>query len=113
MSTNLWKIGSKYTNYVMFAVWLLAFISQLMSLLEIRRDVNILIWIYVVFYFGSFVDFVIAIFYFLSYEKAYSSEQSNTNYTAAVAMKESVREEFQEFSFTNFVNFTIIKFYYE
>ena len=93
MSTNFWKF-TKYTNYVMFSVWIFAFISQLLSLLEIRRDVNIIIWTYVIFYFSSFVNFVISIFYLIAYDSAYSSEQSNTNYTAAVAMKESVREEF-------------------
>ena len=73
MSTNFWKF-TKYVYYLSFSIWTFAFISQLLSLLEIRRDVNLLVWLYVIFYFSSFVNFIIAIFYFIAYEKAYSSE---------------------------------------
>ena len=83
-------------NYIILTIWFIAAISQLMSIFDIRRDVNVLIWLYLVFYSLPVVDFIISIFYFLAYDTAYTGVEAgstSSTYAASVIVKETVWKE--------------------
>ena len=72
MDTNWWKLASQTMSYVTLSVWGLAAITQLLATFGIMADINLLVWMYVVFFVGMLATGVTGAFYSLGYDKAYS-----------------------------------------
>lgn len=100
--TNYWKTADPLMNYTMMAVWGLAGLTQILSMLGIAVEINLIVWFLVVPYIAGPVGMVYNIMMFLGLEGNHSecvksevavpadittnaASASNVAYLAAVA----------------------------
>ena len=90
MDTNWWKLASQTMNYVSLGVWGLAALTQLFSTFGMMADLNLLVWMYVVFLIGMLATGVTGAFYSLAYDKAYTVSTDTTKSASVIAAAAAV-----------------------
>ena len=90
MDTNWWKLASQTMNYVSLGVWGLAALTQLFSVLGFAADINLLVWMYVVFLLGGLATGLTGAFYSLAYDKAYEESNDTSNSASVISAASSV-----------------------
>ena len=90
MDTNWWKLGSQTMNYVSLGVWGLAAITQLLSTFGMAADINLLVWMYVVFFLGMFAAAATGAFYALAYDTAYTKINDTSSSAAVITAASAV-----------------------
>ena len=90
MDTNWWKLASQTVNYVSLGVWGLAALTQLLATFGVAADLNLLVWMYVVFFLGMFAAAATGTFYSLAYDTAYTKINDTSSSAAVITAASAV-----------------------
>ena len=90
MDTNWWKLASQTMNYISLGVWGTAALTQLFATLGFMADINLLVWMYVVFLLGMLAAGITGAFYSLAYDKAYSVANDTSSSAAVISAANAV-----------------------